>query len=123
MNSRSHVSVARFWLSILFVFTNLLSPSIVNADVLPESYPGSCTLGINDTGCWQAAINAASPNAPQFGTVAAVAGKVYYIKDTLVVCNAVDGTIDGHGAILRWSGPANVPILKFSILTTHDLLI
>lgn len=81
-----------------------------HSDIRPEEYASSCLPGIDDTACWQAAINAASPNRPQFGTVAGSAGKVYRIKNTVKVCNGYDGIIDGHGAVFEWSGPPDVPL-------------
>ena len=61
-----------------------------------------CTAD-NQAACWQAAINA-SQRWPSFGRVVGTAGKTYKISNTIVICNAAEGVIDGRGAQLEWQG-------------------
>lgn len=88
----------------------VLVPPAARADVSPEQFAISCNPGVDDTGCWQAAIANASPSPPFFGTVAGSAGKSYTITSSLVVCNTYGGTIDGHGAVLYWKGNSSSPV-------------
>lgn len=97
---------------VLFVTFCLLYSLFVHAeDITPESMigKGACTAAGHDAACWQAAINA-SPHWPVFGTVAGSSGKQYLINETIVVCNASEGLIDGHGSQLYWTGSSGKPM-------------
>jgi hypothetical protein len=101
---------------LIAFFLILISASPVYADRYPESFPNSCQPGLDDTGCWQAAIDKAAASPRSFGMVVGNAGegtdpgKVYKIKDTIYICNSEDGVIDGRGATFEWSGPSNIPM-------------
>jgi hypothetical protein len=87
------------------------------ADVSPEQYSSYCAPGTDDTLCWQRAIHESAAN----GTLAASSQRTYQIRRTLVVCNGIDGTIDGHGAILVWAGPADEPM--FLIVNSYHMVL
>ena len=113
------------WLSasiclLVFLFS---ATAAVAGDIYPEDFPSCNPSSGDDTVCWQDAINAATnPSLPYyFGTVAGDAGKVYTIKNTLKICNTTGGMIDGHGAVLRWAGPAGVPM--FLVINADQLKI
>lgn len=95
----------------------------VAGDIYPEDFANCNPSNGDDTACWQEAINAAtSASLPYyFGTVAGASGKIYIIKNTLKICNTTGGMIDGHGAILRWEGPAGVPL--FLVINANQLKI
>ncbi|HSB97635.1 MAG TPA: hypothetical protein VLC91_14350 [Spongiibacteraceae bacterium] len=88
------------------------------SDITPESMAGvapGCSSSGTDTACWQGAINAATTpitagDGPRFATVAGEAGKVYTITDTIKICGASNGVIDGHGAQLLWQGGSGKPM-------------
>lgn len=96
---------------ILFSLSLVFSIDANATDITPESMVGTggCSATGTDAACWQAAINA-SPHFPVFGTIAGSSGKQYLINDTIVICNASDGVIDGHDAQLYWTGGAGKPM-------------
>lgn len=117
-NGKKRLSV----FNLLFaLFLNIIPIVAVAADTHPEDFQNCNPSTGDDTACWQQAINSAkNSNSPYyFGTVAASSGKIYNIKNTLKICNTSGGTIDGHGAILRWSGPQTVPM--FLVVNANQL--
>jgi hypothetical protein len=85
-------------------------------DAGPEQYASECQAGVDDTGCWQRALRDARTN----GSFVASAGHRYRIRNTLTVCNGIDGVVDGRGAILEWAGPPNVPM--FLIVNSYHMV-
>jgi hypothetical protein len=79
----------------------------VGGEMRPEDFPGCASGRVDDSLCWQQALDAAvrSEGYPYFGAVTATPGKTYYIRNTLKITNANGGVIDGRGAVLEWAGP------------------
>lgn len=106
------------------VLAGLVSIAAFGGDIQPENFPGCGATSTDHTDCWQRALNAAVRGVghPYFGAVTAMAGKTYYIRDTLRVTNAHGGVIDGRGAVLEWAGSRrSVPM--FLLTNTQSLKI
>ena len=91
-------------------------------DVSPENFPGCGGARTDHTACWQQALTAAIRDRghPYFGAVTAIAGKTYYIRDTLTITNAHGGGIDGRGAVLEWAG-SDQTVPMFLVTNTNSL--
>jgi len=115
----------RNWLPAFFCLLAFLFSvtAAVAGDIHPEDFSNCNPSGGDASACWQDAINTATNTSLPyyFGTVAGSAGTIYTIKNTLKICNTTGGMIDGHGAILRWAGPSNVPM--FLVINANQLKI
>src|SRR5262245_17303048 len=67
---------------------------------------------VDDTACWQDALNTAKRADLHMGTVVASGTGVYYISNTLVLSSVFGGTVDAKGAQFWWTGPTNIPMWR-----------
>jgi len=77
--------------------------------------------GIDDTPCWQRAVEAGRPagDPRYFAGLRASAGVTYVLRDTITIDSVYGGVIDGNGALIQWQGPPDRPL--FLLRNTQQL--